>query len=200
MLLLLMSQFVFCDQFNYSSDDSICLANKFINKLREDTPFLYEDEVTFFGNFSLYSYVILHKLGYVDEQGEWIKPKPKYSYLCELIRINSHFILLKQTYTQYYFAGGSKTVGKDGLYDNSSYAYIGYVQEQHDYSSADLVSNAKSLIIRYNKPRKSLDFPMLIDGTPFLKYLGFISDSKGVPELGKDELDKLVKHISVIDK
>lgn len=190
----------------YDSDGAIDLAYKFINKLRADTPFLYEDEVAFFGEKTLYSYVILHKLGYVDEKGQWIKPKPRYSYLCELIRLNSGLILLKNPARQYYFSGISKDVARipqeassEGLYDDLFYSNIAFIQEQNS-SPSDLVGYAKSVIIGFRIPQKRLNLPIFVDGKPLLEYLGFTPDSKGVPELGKNELDKLVKHISNMDK
>ena len=200
MSVILMSQSVMgYDNKEYDSNGAIDLTYKFITKLRADTPFLYEDEVTFFGEKTLYSYVILHKLGYVDEKGQWIKPKPKYSYLCELIRLNSNFILLKNPARQYYFGGIPKDVASYDLYVPPFYSNIAFIQEQNS-SPGGLVGYAKSVIIGFRIPQKRLDLPIFIDGKPLLESLGFTPDSKGVPELGKNELDKLVKHISNMDK
>ena len=200
MSLLFMSQCIFCAESNYSSETSIGLANKFVTKLRANTPFLYEDEVAFFGELTMYSYVILHKLGYVNDSGQWIKSKPKYSYLGELIRLNSNFILLENPKEEYFFSGRPNYVTKDGLYeDDTFYAKIAFIQIQ-GFAQDGPVGNIRNIIIEYGIPKKKLDFPILIDGKPLVEYLGFIRDSKGVSELGKNELDKLVKHIAALSK
>lgn len=200
-LLMFTSISIFADNNKaYDSTSAIELASKFIAKLRTNTPFLYEDEVAFFGEKTLYSYVILQKLGYVNEKGQWIKAKPKYSYLCELIRLNSDFLLLKDPSGEYYFSGIQKIVSKDAkLYDSPFDANIAYVQEVKA-SPDGLVNSAKNIIIRYRIPQKKLDLPIFSDGKPLLEHMGFSLDPKGVPQLGEKELDALLKHMSSLDK
>jgi hypothetical protein len=109
-------------------------------------------------------------------------------------------MLLKNPKEKYYFSGLPNYVTKDGLFsDETFYAKIAFIQIQ-DLSPYEPVGNVKSIIIGYRIPQKRLDFPIFVDGKPLQEHLGFISGSKGVPELGKSELDKLVKHISAIGK
>ena len=57
------------------------LPVQFIRSVRQDQPIPYQEELKFFSQLSLHSYVILYELGYVDNLGRWIKPRPKYSPL-----------------------------------------------------------------------------------------------------------------------
>jgi len=195
-----MSQGVFGSDKEYDTDAAIALANSFVAKLRADTPFLYEDELVYFGgSLFLHSYVILNKLGYMDEKGQWLKPKPKYSYLGELIRLNSALILLDNPKKEYYFTGMSKTVTSTGLSDTVLIARIAFVQEKNSAPNG-FVGQAKSVVFGYSTPQKKLDLPLIADGKSVLECVGFTANPKGVPELGKNELDKLVEHISSLEK
>jgi len=197
LLLLLFVQNSNADK--YESSESISLGYKFIMQLRANTPFSYEDECFFFGEKTAYSYVILHKLGYLDEKGQWIKKKPKYSYLCELIRLNSDFILLPRPCSEYYFAGAPQIVSNDGsLFESTLYGRLAYVQGPK-VSQGEPIGNSKIVIITYRIPQKRIDFPILVNETSLAEKLGFVYDRR-VPRLKEDILNRLVEHINKLDR
>ncbi len=198
LLLLLFVQNGNADE--YDSNESISLGYKFITQLRTNTPFSYEDECFFFGEKTAYSYVILHKLGYLDKKGQWIKEKPKYSYLCELIRLNSDFMLLPRPCSECYFAGKPKIVSREGdLFDDNFYGRVAYMQGTTDPNDAP-IGNSKIVIITYRIPQKRIDFPILVNETSLAEKLGFVYDSHRVPCLKEDILNRLVEHINKLDR
>ena len=165
------------------------LPVQFIRSVRQDQPILYQEELKFFSQLSLHSYVILYELGYVDNLGKWIKPRPKYSPLMELIRMNREVLWGKDIEKISYFTGQTQWFcnGKEGTLLFGALSCV--ILKSSDGSSRTVV------IYRHNtRVNTQIDFPITVNGQDVSAMLGFV-DKNGVPELKPDVLEKLKKHL-----
>lgn len=180
---------------------AIDITIEFMSQLKKNQTFSYNDEIKYFGGeLTAYSATILMQLGYINEQGNWIKPKPKISFLCELIRMNRNMILLEKSKVEYCFAGIPRQFSSS---DNSWHDWIFAFQTvyvQAKTSMDENVGDIKMIIFFFRAPQQGLDFPIFVDGKPLADLLGFehidISNiAKRIPRLKKYELSKLIEHI-----
>jgi hypothetical protein len=198
----------FSTQLLFSSDElkekstSLSLTRIFFEKLKSNTPFKYEDEKLFFGEKTLYSYVILNKLGYLNNKGQWIKQKPKYSFICELIRMyRDKFMLQNPTFENIIEGNNFLLLQNRRIVKDSFYKYVVFVQK---IKSKKLFKPAKLsvIVLQYRIPQKKLDIPLYVNGDFFPYIIGFREDSRNAellspkPDISKKILDKLVKHIN----
>lgn len=196
-LLLFMNIMVLGEEFN--SDKACTLTHDFLTQLKDNTPFTYKDEEKYFGKITLYSAYTLMQLGYIDEKGAWKKPKPPYSYLCELIRINSSLLFMKKAETQYVFAGIPHIILENNSFSSQLFsAKVAYVQHEKS-TSASLTSEAKIVIFHYRIPQNKLDFPIYINGKSFAELIGYELSPDGIPVLKSEILKKLVEHIESLE-
>jgi len=88
---------VFCVPISFANENSslppeeIQLVYKFLKKLKDNTPFTFEEELYFFGTANEDVYI---QAEYMNSEGKWIAEKPKYSLLGELIRKKKAIFLL----------------------------------------------------------------------------------------------------------
>jgi len=186
-LLGTISTSAFCNDFNANS--AVTLAHSFIDKLRADTPFLYRDECTFWGEESLPGYIILYKLGYVNEQGQWIKPRPEYSFLGELIRLHAKKLLLDHPDEESFCANTIRTVMADNVLTESPFlAQVSYLQRP---KRNEIGGDARNIIFYFKIKQEKLDFPILVNGNSLLEQMGFEIDENGAWDINKDKLLEL---------
>lgn len=185
----------------FDREKAINIAMGFISQLKRNQVFTYEDEVKYFGvELTLYSYVILEQLGYVNELGGWIKPKPKISFICELIRMQRDTVLLEKPFGEFFIAGIPCDSLHDGSRDWLFDAQVIYIQKKEAEQGA-YAGNCRMIMFYFrNSQQPGLRFPIFIDGKPLAPKLGFeyidVSDiAKGVPRLKTNELKRLIEHI-----
>lgn len=179
----------------YESATSIDLARNFMDRLQVQQPITYEEECFYFGELTLYSAILLSQFGYIDESGKWLRDKPEYSLLCELIRLHASDYFLHGKKTEYFFASIPKIKINKELEDGIFNAFIAYVQERSDYS---YLQASKTIIITYRIPQKKLDFPILIDGESLASQLGFSLNKDKRIVLNENAFSILKKHLMKI--
>ena len=179
----------------YESAASIDLARNFMDRLQVQQPITYEEECFYFGELTLYSAILLSQFGYIDESGKWLRDKPEYSLLCELIRLHASDYFLHGKKTEYFFASIPKIKINKKLEDGIFNAFIAYVQERSDYS---YLQASKTIIITYRIPQKKLDFPILIDGESLASQLGFSLNTDKRIVLNENAFSILKKHLMKI--
>lgn len=156
--------------------ESIKFVKSLVMKLQENTPFSYSDEEFYLGGFM--GFTILSQLGYQDKAGRWLKSKPKYSYIGELLRQNRELILSKKARMKIYASGTSLQGEK--IYDNKTFVYV----------TLEWASNSKEAFLCCTKNnyrivtftvftpisgyKKSIYFEnILVNGEPIAYLLGF---------------------------
>lgn len=186
----------FCMANDYDQSKANSLVKEFITQLRQNKPFSYEDEIKYFGELTLHSYMILQSLEYVDKSGQWLKEKPKYSYLCELIRLNSDLILMESPQSEYYFSNIYQIPKENHFINSDLYAMIAYVQ----HKTPPLETKGEPAMIAlftYNIPHNKISFPVFINGLSFFSKIGFEIESfkDPLPRFNESAKKKLISHM-----
>lgn len=174
---------------DFDRGHAIRLTIDFLEQLERNIPFSYDVGEKFFSATSLYSYVILFQLGYMDEQGKWLKAKPKISFICELIRLKRELILQKNSSCDIVIAGNVANI------DFKHHRYFQWpidtlitcIQKSNDKNTEEV----KIIVFYYRIPQKKFDFPIWVNGTALATELGFVLNDKGIPRLRSDMLSKL---------
>ena len=172
------------DASDFCSEDAIKLTREFFFRLRENRSFSYDEELKFFPKESLYSSAILLQLGYMNEQGKWIKAKPKISFLCELLRLHKDTLLLPESNELCIFAGiPTDYVGNS----KCKWVFDAQIAVMQLYKEVNLF---RQVTLFYRVPQKKIDFPIYVDGALLADIIGF-KITNGIPVLDKNTLDKL---------
>ena len=193
--------------------ESIKLVKSLIMKLKTNKPFVYSEAQNY---SSLMDYTILFQLGYQDKAGRWLKAKPKYSYICELLRQNRELILSSYSRMRIYASATSlhkKKVGHNNIFvidENKTFVYVTleWIPEskssflfcqKYGYKTVTF----KVLALKSGYKKLYLD-DTIINGKPLPYLLGFrrklFSPNKDqyIPYFPDENLKSLKKHIDVL--
>lgn len=169
------------------------LPIRFIRRTVSDRPVLYEEEIKFFSELSLHSFAILSELGYVDQAGKWQKPRPKYSPLLELIRMNRKKLWDEDVEEMDYFDGEVRWYrnGREGklLFGKLSCIIL---------KSARGGGRTVVIFMHDTEVNRKMDFPITVNGRDAAEMLGF-TYKNGVPQLEHDALQRLKTHLNNLE-
>ncbi len=199
---------VYGDERDCHVEDAIRLAHKFIERLKTDTPFTYEEERYFFGSVenSYLAIMCAEEFGYLNKGFRLIfypkiifpKKTPKYSYLCELIKHHRDDILVKESIGETYSAG-RVYVSSDSILehpDSDLYSIrITYVQY---YENEEGNERSRNILISYLPRQKILMLPFTIDGVSLIEKLGVKKEGYSL-RLNKDSKTWLNEHFSKLN-
>ena len=191
--------------------ESIRLIKSLVEKLQENKPFYYSDKTYLLGYME---FTILSQLGYQDKARRWLKAKPKYSYMGELLRKNRELIVPNNSEMKIYASTTTfhkKKVGNDKIFvfdDDKTFVYVTLEWTLNADKSILLctkngyrVITFKILALKSGYKKLYLD-DTLVNGKPLPYLLGFrrkkFSEDSDlyVPYLPKKDLDALKLHIS----
>ena len=193
---------------------SMQLVNSLVIKLQKNTPFSYSDEEFYLGG--LMGFTILSQLGYQDKAGRWLKSKPKYSYLGELLRLKRQLIIPpKKSSFNIYLSSNiiygtnytQKTYGKEQNDKTFIYVTLNWTSDSNEAFLCCTKNNYMTITFKVFAPvsgyKKLIYFDdILVNGKPLPYLLGFrrknVSKDSDlyVPYLPKKDLEALKLHIS----
>ena len=204
---------------NTREKKAINIVNLLINKLQENTVFSASDGNNFFSH-SILEFVLFSQLGYQDKAGAWLKPKPKISYIGELIRINRHLIIFQKASSREYAATktfcrrNDKEKYKEYLSKTFVYVTLIWIKNGHESFLCSTKNNYKTItfevMVNPKGTKAIIDLEgVLINGVPLAYLLGFRrknvsveypTGKKAVPVayLLDKNLNALKKHVRAI--
>lgn len=169
---------------------AIELAHNFLKRLSVNKPITTSEMNEFFTDNNILNSTLLWQLDYIDEAGKYIKAKPKYSPLGELIRLNFSKFQIIDIQCVVAIEGEQRFLIKGDIVSTGTYKYVLF----SDYGKNES-TKLNTIIFTYSIPRKKLDFPIFINGQSLSKMLGF-EYKNGIPYFSIEERDKLKEHLN----
>lgn len=181
-------------------ESAIYLFRDFISKIESETPFTFEEGLKYFGpipTFNLNTSLLI-QLGYLSGKGEWLKPKPAYSPLGELIRSRKNLIFPENVMNATYLVGKERYFEKNGSIAEGSFYRMFIQVYREDQSPGNLIGVEYVRKIPSYEPidTSALKFPITVNGASIMEDLGFSRNSKGNWILAPEEIQELKKLLS----
>ena len=165
------------------------LVNEFMERLKQDVPFTYEEGERFFpDNLSFTRGGLMILLGYESGLGRVAtKPMPRFSPLCEWLRINREKFLPEFPEYPQLFASRILTPGDGGALVPDHYESYLPFGVGVAYFSLDITRDSPMLTFFYSEEERCLLIPFLVNGRPVDAMLGFDLDKLGDPDDEPDD-------------
>ncbi len=194
---------------NEKEKRAISLAHEFVERLKKDDPFTYEEEKHFFGEMNEVSVGLFHLCGYLPNVSsekasipyfQQIEKEVNYSYLCELIRMFKPELLLEGANTVTFSAGETASVDEKGV-ECLGWRYIYIFQGKIPaIYGAFTYTDTRIVILNYNEEENTLSFPIIVNGRALLETMGLRKEkAKGYVTgkliLNENTLQKLILHM-----
>lgn len=218
-IILLLSPFKTVWALNNNREiEAMQLVKSLIMKLQANTPFSYSDEKVFFGETSIPSFIILSQLGYQNKAGKWLKTKPKYSYIGELLRQNSQLIIKKNAEieiyasTKIFYSNNEKSEYREYISNTFVFVTLIWTANARESFLCSTKNNYKTILfeIMVNPAgtQAVIDIDgIIINGEPLAYLLGFRRKKITIKSAGKmqekniayfpiKQLEELKRHLT----